>query len=213
MNLLQSVGYSLLVINIVIWLTNFVCSKITINAKIAICILLLLIINTFTIFNKLSLVAVMNGAFSDLSITSIILFSCILFDNLQNRRVIFNKIFSGYAQLLVLFLGIILYLSVIGFFKIDIYDLGYQPIYLILWFILLEVLFLRINKLFAGVWLLALLGFYFKIQNSSNFWDYLFDPFLWVLAVFIIIVNLIKGCVSEYNFSINLLKLRNKGRK
>lgn len=193
MSLLQSVGYSFLIINLIVGLINIFYPKITIRTKITLSILVLLIISSVDIFDKLSLVAVMDGAFSDLSITSIIILVCIFFDNLQNKNILFKKVFSRYVQLMILLLGIILYISVIGALKIDIYGFGYRPTYLILGFCFVELIYLRVNKYFAYIWLFALIGFYFNIQTSNNFWDYLFDPFLWIFTILIIAVNLIKG--------------------
>lgn len=186
MSLLQIIGYSLLVVNMVIGLTHVVIPRITTNSRILISAIVLLLINELTIFNKLNLVAVMNGAFSDLSITSIIISASILWDNLRKTNVIFSKIFSRAVPVIIFILGIILYLSVIGVMKFDIYDLGYEPTYLIIGFVLLEIFFLRFNKLFAVIWLCGLVGFYFNIQNSLNFWDYVFDPFLWTAVILLV---------------------------
>lgn len=180
----------------VIGLTHIVTPRITTNSRILISAIVFLAINDLDVFNKLNLVAVMNGAFSDLSITSIIIFASILCDNLRNTNIIFSQIFSKSVSIIIFLLGIILYLSVIGVMKFDIYDLGYEPTYLIVGFVLLEIFFLIFNKLFAVVWLCAIAGFYFNIQNSINFWDYLFDPFLWSVVC---LLFALKGyiCISR----------------
>lgn len=185
MNFLQIIGYSLLVVNFVFMVINILGIRLTTKVKIAISILLVLLANGIPVFNHLPLVALMNGCFSDLSITTIIILGAVFFDNSQDKVILLPKIFPMPVQLTILFFGIMLYISVIGILKLDIYDLGYQPTYLLYGFCLLELLFLYTNKWFAIIWFLALVGFYFNFQNSTNFWDYLFDPFLWVFAILI----------------------------
>ena len=52
------------------------------------------------------------------------------------------------------------------------------------------ILFLILfNRILGYVWLLALIGFYFKLQSSNNLWDYLYDPLLWLV--------LLTNCVSS----------------
>ena len=80
-------------------------------------------------------------------------------------------------------LGTFLYLSTFGFINFDIYNLGYLSSIMLLVFSGLILFLIIANRRLGYVWLLALVAFYFKLQSSNNFWDYLYDPLLWLVLL------------------------------
>lgn len=193
MSMLQDFGYSLLIINIMLYLITCWHKKIgllhlsslqkreSLKINILLSILLLLLVNFIPIFHGVCLVAFLNGCFSDLSITFICILVYILSNKLINDSFYVKNVFSPPIIVVAIsLLGLILYLSATGLIKYDIYALGYNNPYFLLGLAFISVVIFYFNRLFALVWLLALIAFYFKVQTSNNLWDYLFDPFLWL---------------------------------
>ncbi|MCC2644340.1 MAG: hypothetical protein K0R94_118 [Burkholderiales bacterium] len=86
--------------------------------------------------------------------------------------------------LIIVLTGLILYLSVLDIIPFDIYAFGYLPRSILLLIFLFCMLFLRLNYIFAIIWVIALIAFFVKLQNSVNLWDYLIDPILWLLCLY-----------------------------
>lgn len=127
----------------------------------------------------------MHGTTSDLSITTFLLALLIVVKNLFNLDF---KIFSKAFAIIVISVGTVLYLSALGFTSFSIYDVGFIPnIYLLLGFLVVEIILWRCSKLSACLWLVAFIAYYFRLQTSINLWDYLMDPLLFfvLLVVFL----------------------------
>lgn len=145
-------------------------------------IFILLFVSLYlSVYNGFTLVQLFRGMFGDLSITTLF----ILFFWLRNFTFIGKcRAIDHKFALIVTLSGSILYLSTFGFISFDLYDLGYFPngLFLIT-FIAFELYLWRYNRRYAYFWLISLVAFYFKLENSNNFWDYLFDPVLWVICL------------------------------
>lgn len=157
------------------------------------------------VYNGFNLIKICRGVFAHLSFTTMV----ILF--LYNLRQVFSKsaiasasilhkkqkndVLNGFVPINLRFaiflfiVGLVLYFSALDLFiKVDLYDLGYFPNGLLVAFIIAEmVIYFAIGRLYAWIWLGSLVLFYFRIAPSHNLWDYLFDPLLWLLAIFEII--------------------------
>jgi len=82
-----------------------------------------------------------------------------------------------------LILGIALYPSALGWFNLDSYVWGYDP--LMGWICLgLSPLFWLLRQRLIGLWLsLSVLAWALELGESSNLWDYLIDPWLVIAAI------------------------------
>ena len=148
-------------------------------------ILLTLGVNFIPIFRGSSLVELVRGVIGDVSTASGVLLVLIIlnqFDFSDKKEFVLNNI----EKISISIIGLLLYLSTFGFFKIDFYSYGYLS-WTMLWFISgLSFLLMLFNRRLGLVLMIALLGFYLKLQSSNNLWDYLLDPVLWL----VLLVNL-----------------------
>lgn len=144
------------------------------------------------LYHQFTLIQLFKGIIGNLSVVSlcllIILLMCIVFSNkLLNMSAIFNYHF---AIILVILAGLI-YLSTFDFIPFDLYSLGYFPNQVtLICFGIIGFYFWYYARLYAWIWLIALISFYFKILPSNNLCDYLFDPLLWLVFCGWLIVRL-----------------------
>ena len=144
--------------------------------------LLILGENFIPLYRTSSLVELLRGATGDVSIASGALMLSIIanqFDFSGSRRAVLSR----YERLFLLFIGCILYLSTFSFISFDVYHLGYLSLPMLLLTAAIIFILIIYNRRMGYVWLLALLGFYFRLQSSNNLWDYLYDPILWLVLI------------------------------
>ncbi len=88
------------------------------------------------------------------------------------------------SLVLVVLLGT-LYASTTGYLEYDLYSWGYQPqVLLVLAFALMAWAW-QVNRLLALAWLTGVIAFVLGFSSSVNFWDALFDPYLFLGSVFV----------------------------
>lgn len=135
----------------------------------------------FKIIDDMTIVEVVRGILGDLSISGLLMFGLLIIFHFFNIKIdLFNYTFC----LIILGLGLLLYLTSLDILQVDLYRFGYMPKEFLTVIMILSLLFLYVNPIFAVIWLIALLFFYLKLQYSVNLWDYLIDPILWVTCVF-----------------------------
>lgn len=83
------------------------------------------------------------------------------------------------SLVLVLLLGT-LYASTTGYLEYDLYGWGYQPQVLLVLVFLLMAWAWQVNRLLALAWLTGTIAFALGFTPSVNFWDALFDPYLFL---------------------------------
>lgn len=145
-------------------------------------VLTLLGSNIIPVYRGSSVVELLRGAIGDVSITSGALMIFIIinqFDFSDSKTVVLCNV----EKFGLVLLGTFLYLSTFGFINFDIYNLGYLSSIMLLVFSGLILFLIIANRRLGYVWLLALVAFYFKLQSSNNFWDYLYDPLLWLVLL------------------------------
>jgi len=152
-------------------------------------ILLTLGVNFIPILRGSSLVELVRGVIGDVSTASGVLLVLIIlnqFDFSDKKEFVLNNV----EKISISIIGLLLYLSTFGFFKIDFYSYGYLS-WTMLWFISgLSFLLMLFNRRLGLVLMIALLGFYLKLQSSNNLWDYLLDPVLWLVLLVNLGINL-----------------------
>ena len=143
------------------------------------------------IYHDFTLAQMFRSFFGELSITSMFLLLALVLSNIFSLRCVFIK-YNKFATIIFI-LGCLLYSSTLGFVSFDVYALGYFPNLTILTVFGVIALYLwYFAKFYAYIWLLGLIGFYFKLHPSNNLWDYLFDLPIWILSAIVLILNLRK---------------------
>lgn len=187
-NIIANLANLAFLLLIFIVLSNFIVK----NKITQLVLILAFAIFTFFIkcYHQMTIVGVLRGVIGDLSISSLLfLLSWAIIDFTKLPINLFNRKFC----LVVGLTGLVLYLSVLDIIPLDVYALGYMPHGLLIGVFLVCILFLRINYVFAIIWLIALIAFLAKLQNSVNLWDYLIDPILWLICVYKAITKTLKS--------------------
>ena len=147
-------------------------------------LVLLLFVAFVPLYNGNTLAQVSRGVVGDLSITGLLVQVLIWISYIWSLRVESGSLaFLPRVFCLIIFiLGLILYLATFNYVPFDLYAFGYYPKYLLLMVFILQLIFWYINRVFALIWLIALIAFYYKLQIGVNLWDYLLDPVLWLFC-------------------------------
>lgn len=151
-------------------------------------ILLTLGVNFIPLLRGSSLVELVRGVVGDVSIASGVLLILIIFNqfDFSDSKA---SVLSNIEKVAISIIGLLLYLSTFGFFKIDFYSYGYLP-WLMLWVLFILSLGLMLaNRRLGLVLVAALFGFYLHLQSSNNLWDYLLDPVLWLVLLVNLLIN------------------------
>ena len=107
-----------------------------------------------------------------------------------------NRKSNFISLLIVLVLGLLLYLSTLGFIDTDYYSYGFHSMYMIV-IVTAVITILIINNIILGyLWSLALLAFHYSLLPSNNLWDYLFDPVIWLVSFCCLGQNLVKNLIK-----------------
>lgn len=138
------------------------------------------------VYEGMSVAYMVRGILGDLSITTMFLILTFLYSEIRGSNNCY-KINNG-IWLSIFIIDLILCLSVFGCIPIDIYSSGYFPKELLIFYLIMQVLFWQINRRFAMFWLLATVGYIFKMLPSPNLWDYLIDPVLWLISLTFLII-------------------------
>lgn len=144
------------------------------------------------LYHGYNLLILMHSVVGDLSITTLFILLLLIFQDfyIYSRWEINFNVMNRSVSWIVFIIGIIFYISRFGLIiNFDLYKLGYYPQYTLLFLIFLELVIWYFNKLFALIWLIALIAFYFKFQSSVNLWDYMYDPVLLIIALYKGLVN------------------------
>ncbi len=150
----------------------------------------------FSVFSPLyhgyNLLILMHSVVGNLSITTLFILLLLIFQDFfiySGWDIDFN-VMNRSISWVIFIIGIIFYISRFGLIlNFDLYKLGYYPQYILLFLVFFQLIIWYINKLFALIWLIALVAFYFKLQSSVNLWDYLYDPILLFIALYKGLVN------------------------
>jgi len=155
------------------------------------------------IFKGCSLAQIMRGALGDLSIATSLVLLFWLYAKLSENITVnpMNK----YVGWVIFLLGCVLYASSLGFISVDIYSYGYLlkfPVIVLVLYVIIQLMLWQFNKVFAFIWLVAMICYILKLQSSINLWDYLFDPVLWFIS-FCTIINKRKKISTDIIFDYN----------
>lgn len=156
--------------------------SISVGKRFIFVFIIFVFIRYMPIYEGMSIAYILRGMLSDLSITTMLLFATFLYGEIQRNNNCYK--ISNVIWFVIFITDLILCLSVFGCIPFDIYSSGYFPKGLLIFYLIAQFLFWQLNKKFVLFWLLALIGYIFKVLPSPNLWDYLMDPVLWLISLF-----------------------------
>jgi len=159
-------------------------------------LLILVIVRYVPIYDSMSIAYILCGILGDLSITSVLLVLTFLYSEIRENNN-YYRINNG-VWLIIFIIDLVLCLSAFGCIPIDIYSFGYFPKGLLIFYLIMQVLFWLLNRKFAMFWLLALVGYIFKVLPSPNLWDYLIDPVLWLISLVCLIIFGLQKLINNF---------------
>ncbi|MBU3577794.1 hypothetical protein [Polynucleobacter sp. UK-Kesae-W10] len=135
---------------------------------------------------ELPLAGYVRGITGDLSIVTTLLLWSALLKNHKPAPLGF--------KLSVAIIALVFYPLALGLGMIDPYAWGYGSIALLI-AVLICALICGLTNWTQGVWIIALaiIAWAFGLQESTNLWDYLLDPFLAIWAIFSVVSNILRA--------------------
>ena len=161
-------------------------TKINTRNRFVFVLLVFALIRFVPVYGGMSVAYILRGILGDLSITTMLLLLTFLYSEIRGSNNCY-KINNG-VWLFIFITDLILCLSAFGYIPIDIYSSGYFPKGLLIFYLITQILFWQLNRQFAMFWLLALVGYIFKVLPSPNLWDYLIDPVLWLVSLAYLVI-------------------------
>ena len=131
---------------------------------------------------EVSTVLRLKGLFADLSLTTLTLL--VLWPVLRLKKISLNNTDSAGLCTIVLVLAVTLYPMALGVGAYDPYALGFRP-----WALLTAIAALGVLATLRGylvsktIVIVVLIGYWLRVLDSQNLWDYLIDPIVAIFAV------------------------------
>ena len=131
---------------------------------------------------EISTVLRLKGLFADLSLTTLTLL--VLWPVLRLKKISLNNPDSAGLCAVVLVLAVTLYPMALGVGAYDPYALGFRP-----WTLLTAIAALGVLATLRGylvsktIVVVVLIGYWLRVLDSQNLWDYLIDPILAIFAI------------------------------
>ena len=131
---------------------------------------------------EVSTVLRLKGLFADLSLTTLTLL--VLWPVLRLKKISLNNPDSAGLCAVVLVLAVTLYPMALGVGAYDPYALGFRP-----WALLTAIAALGVLATLRGylvsktIVVVVLIGYWLRVLDSQNLWDYLIDPILAIFAI------------------------------
>ena len=137
------------------------------------------------------------GLMGDFSISLIMILLFLIFRYLFRMNVNCLKN-AGFSALLVFFTGLFFYPMSLGLFMFDPYGSAYDPKILSLFLFVIALTAWYLEKYLVVFCICAaVLGYLFRILESDNLWDYVMDPFVFLLSIVYLVFKFIKERKNE----------------
>lgn len=136
------------------------------------------------IFEHNTIDNIVYGLFSDMSIFTMIFigvrFLGRVFPKIRPQILIYDK-------WLLFIIGIVLFGSSFGFINFDLYDYGYVSSWFDFSVLIIALVLLFLGSNLPFYWLVAFVAYKLNLLAADNLWNYLYDPFVFIFAVFYLI--------------------------
>jgi hypothetical protein len=153
------------------------------TGKLRIVVVVIIVLDFFIPLNGLSIAQWLRTLLGDLSVLTLLLLSNILAQRLFNISLL-----NPQSRKILLWgiagLGTLFYPLALGFGPFDPYQSGYAPVWMAAVLALISLLcWFGGRRELAVIVIVPLLAFNLNLLESTNLWDYLLDPVLWMYAV------------------------------
>jgi hypothetical protein len=184
MSILQSAMlYSGQVLLVAVLLTVMLGRYIKADRPRVFAVAILLVLGVFLPVNGLSFAQWLRSVIGDLSLLTLLVFFNILAQRLFHYTLVEPATRKALLVGIAL-LGAVFYPLSLGLSSIDPYQLGYAPLLMSgLLFLLSVTAWLGAKRGLAAVLLLPLIAYNLSLLESTNLWDYLLDPILFIYAL------------------------------
>lgn len=146
-------------------------------------ILAILVLSVILPIYGLSISQWLRSVVGDISIFTLIILLNILAQRLLNRSLLHYEVKNKMCVAIAI-VGVVFYPLALGVSAFDPYQWGYSPLLMPTLMGLISIYaWFRIAHDFSIILLLPLLAYNFHMLESSNLWDYILDPILFVYAV------------------------------
>jgi hypothetical protein len=141
---------------------------------------------------EVSTVLRLKGLFADLSLTTLTLL--VVWPVLRLQKISLNNHDSAGLCTIVLLLAVTLYPMALGVGAYDPYALGFRP-----WALLTVIAALGVLATLRGylvsktIVVVVLIGYWLRVLDSQNLWDYLIDPILGIFAIIYLLRYLLRN--------------------
>ena len=141
---------------------------------------------------EVSTVLRLKGLFADLSLTTLTLL--VVWPVLRLQKISLNNPDSAGLCAIVLLLAVTLYPMALGVGAYDPYALGFRP-----WALLTVIAALGVLATLRGylvsktIVVVVLIGYWLRVLDSQNLWDYLIDPILGIFAIIYLLRYLLRN--------------------
>lgn len=191
--LMMNTGTFLIIVAVAVWFS----SLIAMQAKwrwgvVAVVVLLTLLIPVAGSNPWLWL----SGATGELSIVTMVLLAAFSLRKLTGHSVLETHT-RRHLYILALVTGFLLYPATLGLSSFDPYTLGYGFALTLILLILAIIYWIRKQQQLAVVLLVVVFVRELGLFSSSNTWDYLMDPLLWLFSPALLIVMLVYRMKAE----------------
>ncbi len=133
-------------------------------------------------FSGLPVFYYIRGATGELSVITVIILSGVITGKFYNIEIL-NKNSTEYFYIVIFVIGLIFYITSLGYGQFDPYGLAYGNLVLPSGLLIFTALLIW-KKQYGLAMLLTVpvIAYETGVLESNNIWDYLIDPFLWLYA-------------------------------
>lgn len=162
-----------------------------VNKKLSYSLCILFFMVSFIPYAGYSINLYVRGLLNDLSISTLILLAYYFIQPVKDKTSLKQQSYPVFFTIVIC--GLFFYPTVLGYGPVDPYAWGYinnihglsGPVFfLLILFSLMLFAFIRNNSLLLFCLVMALLAYFSGLLESNNLWDYLFDPVIFIYALF-----------------------------
>ena len=191
--LMMNTGTFLIIVAVAVWFSSFIAMQAKWRWAIVASVVLLTLLIPVAGSNPWLW---LSGATSELSIVTMVLLAAFSLRQLTGLSVLETQA-RCHLYFLILVTGLLLYPATLGLSLFDPYTLGFGFSLPLILLILAIIYWIRKQQQLAVVLLVVVSARELGLFSSSNTWDYLMDPLLWLFSPVLLIVMLVCRMKAE----------------